>query len=128
MPKYALAFGTILVLLGLGGFLGTDARSVTALIPAFVGIVLLLLGATALIGSERSRKHAMHAAIVLATLGFAGAARGLIGLAVLTGGGTVERPVAVVMQSLMALLCAAFVVLGVRSFLSARARRRHAEH
>jgi hypothetical protein len=124
MPRYALIFGSALVLLGLGGFLATGARAVTALIPAFVGLPLVVLGVVGLRGSERSRRHSMHAAVLLALLGFAGAAPGLIGLTRLLGGGDVKRPAAAVMQSAMALVCLAFVALGVRSFLSARAQRR----
>jgi hypothetical protein len=124
MPGYTLVSGCVLVLLGVGGYLGTGARSVTALIPAFAGIPLVILGVVAMKGSERSRKHAMHAAVALALLGFAGAARGLAGLAAMLAGGDVQRPTAIVMQSLMALVCAAFVALGVQSFLAARARRK----
>jgi hypothetical protein len=127
MPKYALVFGSVLVLLGIGGFAGTGARSVTALIPAFAGVLFLILGIIAQKGSSQARRHAMHGAVILALLGFAGAGRGLVGLAILLGGGNVQRPVAVVMQSAMALVCAAFFGLGMRSFLSARGQRSQGE-
>jgi len=128
MPTYALIFGSALVLLGLGGFLATGAYAVTALIPAFFGLPLVILGLVGLRGSERARRHSMHAAVLLAMLGFAGAAPGLIGLARLLGGGEVKRPTAAVMQSAMALVCLAFVAIGVWSFLSARAQRRRSTH
>lgn len=124
MPTYTLIFGSALVLLGLGGFLATGARAVTALIPVFLGLPVVILGVVALKGSERARRHSMHAAVLLALLGFVGSAPGLIGLIRLLGGGDVKRPAAAVMQSAMALVCLAFIAFGVRSFLSARARRR----
>ena len=124
MPTYTLIFGSALVLLGLGGFLATGARAVTALIPVFLALPLVTLGLVALKGSERARRQSMHAAVLRALLGFVGSAQGLIGLARLLGGGDMNRPVAAVMQSAMALVCLAFIALGVRSFISARARRR----
>jgi hypothetical protein len=123
MSRQTLVFGGILILLGLGGFLGTGARSVTALIPAFVGLPMVALGLVALRGSERSSGYALGAAVALALLGFAGAARGLIKLPELLAGGDVERPIAIVMQSAMALVCAVFVALGIRWAVSSRARR-----
>ena len=61
MPKITIGLGILLILLGLGGYFGTDAKSFTALIPAFVGVPLLLLGCLAL--KDNLRKHAMHAAV-----------------------------------------------------------------
>jgi hypothetical protein len=91
---------------------------VTALIPAFLGIPIEIAGFAAL--KEAWRKHAMHVAVLLALLGFLGSARGLVSLPALLTGGEVARPAAVVAQSLTALLCLAFVVLAVRSFIQAR--------
>ena len=124
MPTYTLIFGSALVLLGLGGFLATGARAPTALIPVFLGLPLVVLAVVGLKGSERARRHSMHAAVLLALLGFVGSAQGLIGLTLLLAGGDVKRPAAAVMQSAMALVCLVFIALGVRSFLSALARRR----
>ena len=124
MPTYTVIFGSALMLLGLGGFLATGARAATALIPVFLGLPLVILGVVALKGSERARRHSMHAAVLLAMLGFVGSAPGLIGLARLLGGEDVNRPAAAVMQSAMALVCLAFIAFGVWSFLSVRARRR----
>jgi len=124
MPTSTVIFGSALVLLGLGGFLATGARAATALIPLFLGVPVVILGGVALKGSERARRHSMHAAVLLALLGFLGSAPGLIGIARLLGGGDVKRPAAAVMQGAMALICLVFIVLGVRSFLIARARRR----
>jgi hypothetical protein len=71
----------------------------------------------------RRLKLAMHLAALVALLGFAGGARGISGAVALLGGGEVERPVAAVVQSTMAVLCAAFLLLAIRSFIAARRER-----
>ena len=121
MARTAMTFGVLLILLGLIAYLGTGQESVTALIPAFFGVPLLLLGWLA--RTESRRKHALHAAAVLAALGLAGSVRGLPQAWQLMAGDEVARPVAVVVQAVMALLCLIFVVLAVRSFVAARRAR-----
>ena len=121
MARTAMTFGVLLILLGLIAYLGTGQESVTALIPAFFGVPLLLLGWLA--RTESRRKHALHAAAVLAALGLAGSVRGLPQAWQLMSGDEVARPVAVVVQAVMALLCLIFVVLAVRSFVAARRAR-----
>ncbi len=90
------------------------AASVTALIPAFFGIVLALCGLLALI-REGLRKHLMHVAVIVALLGF-----------ILTAGRLLMRvseltaSPAVISQAAMAVVCLVFVVLSIRSFSLAR--------
>lgn len=120
MAQTTRFFGLALVALGIIGYLATDAVSVTALIPAFFGIVLVILGWVA--RNERYRRHAMHFAAVIGVVGFVGAAPGLVGLLALLAGGEVQRPAAAVSQSIMAILMAIFVGLCVRSFVDARRR------
>lgn len=121
MARTAMTFGVLLTLLGLVAYLGTGRESVTALIPAFFGLPILLLGWLG--RAERRRKHALHAAAVLAALGLAGSARGLPQAWQLIAGGDVARPLAVIIQALMALICLIFLVLAVRSFVAARRAR-----
>ena len=83
-------FGLALIALGIIGYIATDAVSVTALIPAFFGIVLMILGWVA--RNERYRKHAMHVAAVVGVVGFVGAAPGLVGLLTLLSGGGSSTP------------------------------------
>lgn len=121
MVALSIGLGTVLTLLGVIGYVASGAESVTALIPAFFGIPILVLG---LIGrKEHLRRHMMHAVTLLALVGFAGSARGLGGLMNLIAGNDVTRPLATVMQSLMALLTLGFVVLAVKSFIDARRQR-----
>lgn len=119
MGPITIVFGLVLTLLGLAGYFGSDTKSMTALIPALFGVPLALLGLLAL--KDSLRKHAMHLAAMVGLLGFLGAAGSMINKVVKTGG--VEYSLALVMQALMALLCAVFVGLCVRSFIQARRAR-----
>jgi len=91
------------------------------LIPAAFGILLVALGLIARKAS--ATKHAMHAAAVLALVGFAGSVNGLPDLLKLLAGGELEHPLAGVAKSLMALALATFLGLCVQSFRQARKAR-----
>ncbi len=118
MAKITIGLGLVLIVLGLGGYFGTDRESWTALIPALFGLPLLILGLIAL--KERMRKGAMHVAVVIGLLGFVGTVRGLMKLPLLLTGGELARPGAVAVQAAMAIVCFVFVLLCVRSFIKAR--------
>jgi hypothetical protein len=115
MARATTAFGVVLIALGVIAYFGTAAVSATALIPAIFGAVLVLLGWLA--AHEGSRKHAVRLAVAVGLVGFLGAVPGLIGLWDLISGAEVQRPAAVVSQSLMAILMAVFVGLCVRSVI-----------
>ncbi|MDM7924286.1 MAG: hypothetical protein QUS14_18530 [Pyrinomonadaceae bacterium] len=127
MPKTAITFGVLLILLGLGAFgyafstlpPGEPAsRVVTALIPAIFGVLLALLGFAAS-AMENLRKHLMHGAVLIGLLGFLGTVSSVLKLPALFAG-TAERPAAVVVQFITAMLCVIFVALCVKSFIDAR--------
>lgn len=122
MAKATIGFGVALILLGLGAYgyaLTTPKASITALIPAFFGLPLAVCGAIAL--NENRRKHAMHAAVVLGVLGVIGTFKGLMKSPQLFGGWSeMDRPVAVLVQAIMAILMIIFVVMCVNSFIQAR--------
>jgi len=120
MPSTTIALGVVLIVLGLAGYFLTGAASVTALIPAFFGIVIALLGFVA--RDESRRKFAMHLAVFVALLGFLGSSRGLLGIGDVFAG-TAARPAAVISQSLMALLTLGYLVMAIRSFVAARRSR-----
>ncbi|MEO6333502.1 MAG: hypothetical protein ABIO91_00830 [Pyrinomonadaceae bacterium] len=119
MPSTSIVCGTLLVLIGILGYVNgvmTDHESKTALIPSAVGVILLLLGILART-REGLRKHLMHAAVVVAFLGFlAGVGRLVSKL------GELSYNAAVVSQVSMALVCLLFVILAVKSFADARGR------
>ena len=116
MAKITLGLGLVLIALGLGSYFGTGRASVTALIPAFFGLPLLLLGLVAL--KERVRTIAMIIAVVIGLLGFAGTVRGLMKLPVLLTSGQLDRPAAVAVQAAMAIVCFVLVLLSVWSFIN----------
>ncbi len=118
MAKITIGLGLVLIVLGLGGYFGTGREHGTALIPALFGLPLLILGLIAL--KERMRKGAMHVAVVIGLLGFAGTVSGLMKLPLLLTGGDLARPGAVAVQAAMAIVCFVFVLLCVWSFIKAR--------
>ena len=121
MPSITIALGVALIIVGLAGYFLTGAVSLTALIPAGFGIVIALAGVVA--RDDRMRKHAMHAAVLVALLGFLGSVRGVLQIGALLDG-TAARPAAVVSQTIMAVLTLGYIVVAVRSFIQARASRR----
>ena len=120
MPFTSIICGTLLVLVGAVGYVHgvmNDKASITALIPAFFGIILFVLGVIAR-AKENLRKHLMHAAVAVALLGFiAAAGRLIMKISELT------MSAAVISQIAMAAVCLAFVLLGVKSFAAARQNR-----
>jgi hypothetical protein len=118
MAKTSQLVGVILMVLGGGGYVASGMASPTALIPAFFGLVISGLGYYG--RHEQTRKTAMHLAMGVALVGLLGSARGLMGLPALLSGGDVERPVAVISQSVMAVVLIWYLFMGIQSFRAAR--------
>ena len=117
MPTTTRLFGIILIVLGVVSYVLTGRTSVTAMIPAFFGVVLVICALVA--RTESARKHAMHAAVAVGLVGaLAALGRGLP--AALSG--DAARP-AVLSQLVMGVLLLIYVGLGVRSFIDARRAR-----
>ncbi len=117
MPNIAIICGSLLVIIGFLGYgygLMNGNASLTALIPAAFGSVLEVLGFVAK-SSEGMRKHLMHAAVVVALLGFIMTAGRL-----LMKMNEISFGAAAASQLSMAIVCLVFVVLAVRSFVAAR--------
>lgn len=124
MSRTTIGFGLLLIVIGVAGFLMTlpSGAHVTALIPAVFG--LLIAGCGLLARNESKRKHAMHGAAFLALLGLGGCAMGVPKLIKwLSAGVTPERPVAVIDQTLTAVVLLVFLILCIKSFIAARADR-----
>ncbi len=118
MAKVSIVIGLILIILGLISYFGISSESITALIPAFLGVPILILGFLSL--NEKYLKHSMHAAAVLMLLGFGGTVSGLIKFFRMLGGEIFERPSAISIQAIMAVICLIFLVLAIKSFIDAR--------
>ena len=117
MPGISIFVGILLIVIGIAGYgygINVGNASVTALIPAFFGLVMVACGAIAQ-ASESLRKHLMHVAVVVALIGF-----------ILTAGrlamkiADITVSPAVLSQASMALVCLVFVILAIRSFAAAR--------
>ena len=99
--------GGSLSALGIGAYLGTGRRSITALIPTFIGAPTLL--------SVLAKRSGLSAAVVLNIVGLLGSAPGLVKLARwFQGDAELARPAAVATQSAMALLCGFFLAACAR--------------
>jgi hypothetical protein len=114
MHTAAIVCGVLLILIGVVGYFGTGTTSWTALIPAFIGIPLALLGVVSGM-KEDLRKHLMHAAVVIALLGFIAAA-GRLGMGLSSFSGKASE----ISLLSTAIVCLAFVILAIRSFAAAR--------
>ena len=117
MPTLTRTVGFLLILLGVAGYVATGGVSITALIPAFFGAVLLILAMVA--RNPNARKHAMHAALALALLGVLGTAPRIFAA---INAGNISRP-ATLAQIAMAVVLLVYIALGVKSFIDARRAR-----
>lgn len=121
MPLITLVYGDLLLVIGLAFYFGSGRASWTALLPAGFGIVFQILW---FLARNRSlRQHVMHTAAALGMVVFLGSVRGLLQLPRYLAGEPVARPLAVIEQSLVAVLSVVFVGLCIKSFLDARRRR-----
>ncbi|GAA0899307.1 hypothetical protein [Pseudonocardia zijingensis] len=117
MVRFTAAVGIVLIVLGVGAYALSGAASVTALIPAFVG--LPMLGCAALARSAAGRKPGLLVALGIAVLGALGSAMNVlkIGDAI---AGTAERPAAVWVSTVMFVLLVGYVVVAGRDQLKSR--------
>lgn len=125
MSSVSIVFGVLLS--ALGGFLYSEAtpnaegvKSLTALIPAAFGVVLIVCGIIA--RNDKARKHAMHLA---AMVGLIGCVMPLVRVLPKVFGSD-PLSFADKGQLAMAGLCGVFVALCVKSFIDARKARKGA--
>jgi hypothetical protein len=117
MPSTTRLFGLLLIVFGVASYVMTGRTSITAMIPAFFGVALVICALVA--RNEAARKHAMHAAVAIGLIGaLASLGRGVP--AAIAGGA--NRP-AVISQLAMGVLLLVYVALGVQSFIAARKAR-----
>lgn len=117
MNTLTVAIGGLLSAAGVVAYVATGATSLTALIPTLVGVILLICAALA--AKPTWRRHSIHAALVVALIGAAGSLTNVAKLGELFAG-TAERPSAVIVSTIMFVLLAFYIAMGVRSFIAAR--------
>ena len=126
MPLMTLALGVTLNLIGILSYsLQQGDRSATALIPAFIGGVFLILGGMAM--NQKLRKHSVHGALGLALLLGAYCIYKVVWM--LINIGDTENVTALRMFSFLATggACVGYLTLGIRSFRQARLARKEAD-
>ena len=120
MAALSILFGLLLSLLGVLLYTMAESKSITALIPAFFGVALIVLGFLAF--KENRRKHAMHGAALLGLIGLGFPAYRVVN-GVMEGK---DWTLATTGQTAMAALCGLFLFMCVKSFIDARRRRKQA--
>jgi hypothetical protein len=116
--RTTIGFGVALVLTGVAAY-GLTRGSVTALIPAFMGGIVLLLGLVARARPAAARGLVV-AALAIALLAVFGSFSGIGGVLAMLAGNPVERPAAAVAQTVTLLLSVAYLVVAGRAWLGAR--------
>lgn len=124
MAKLTVVTGIILIVLGVAVFIATGSHAPTALIPAFFGVVLGILGLSVRSDNSKRRMMIMHIAVTIGLIDviFPGW-RGVGDLIAQMHGQTVLRPAAMKEELAMAAICLVYVLLCVRSFIAARRDR-----
>lgn len=127
MAKPTLFIALLLILTGVGGFMlghpdaGATHVSYTALIPAWVGLALGILGALAF--NDGIRKHVMHVAAMVGLLAAGGDGFQLIKTINNSATPPDVRNLKIISMSVTLVLCVVFLVLCIRSFIAARRTR-----
>ncbi|WP_026534732.1 hypothetical protein [Arthrobacter sp. H14] len=115
MPRITIGLGVVLIALGVISYIATAFVSWTALIPAILGTIILVSGIIAV----KKPKIGIHIALVFAIIGIAGTLMNVMEIGALIAGDA-ERPAAVIASTITFVLLLVYVIVGVRSFISAR--------
>lgn len=115
MSKVSIYIGILLVVVGIAFYLGTGRTAMTAMIPAFFGLPVVLLGLWSNSAERRGRMMAAHIAVLITLLGTLGGI--VMGIISISKG---KAATVVADQLIMGVLCALHLILSVRSFIQAR--------
>ena len=117
MPIVGIMQGFFLIVIGIIFYLfPEDKQSVTALIPSFIGLGLLIPGYLAYT-NENMKMHAMHAAVLVSLIGTLGGAMGLPDMIA----GDFNRPT--IARLLLLIFCGEYMIFSIMSFRAARIKR-----
>jgi hypothetical protein len=123
MAKLTIAFGILLVLLGIFGFVATGSTHPTALIPVWIGLLFVLFGVMANTDNSKKRMLWMHISVTVALLVFLGMSPAAIDVVRLAHGVSFPYPAAVEEKAALGLFSLIYVLFCVRSFIAARRSR-----
>ena len=116
MPLYSIITGGFLAVFGVYSYISAGQSSITALIPTFIGLGLLLPGWLAYSNPEM-KKHGMHVAAVFALIGTLG---GLMAIPAIIDGDWSGSTIA---QLVLLLFCGEYMFFSIMSFREARIKR-----
>ena len=102
--RLGIVLGISLIVLSVSAYAVSDFVSITALIPAFFGVLVAILSLVGYRQTDRQRLAAYGIGL-LAVLGVLGSTRGIPDIIALLTGGTVESPIAAVSQGVMIAVC-----------------------
>lgn len=119
MPRTTIGTGVILIAVGIIAYIATAFASWTAMIPAILGLIMLICGLIAL----KTAKIGLIIALVVAILGVLGTTMNVMQLGELFAGDA-ERPAAVIASTLTFILLIIYVIVGIRSLVTARRQNR----
>ncbi|MBI88409.1 MAG: hypothetical protein CMB67_05230 [Euryarchaeota archaeon] len=120
VPRVAILNGVVLCIWGIFSYFAqsADPPSVTAMIPALMGLPMLMMGLLSE-WNESNRHHYMHASMVIALLMALGGARVVTGFS--------EMSILGILSHLLLLqIGISFTVIGIMSFRKARLNREEA--
>jgi hypothetical protein len=123
MAKLTIAFGILLILLGVLGYVLTGSAHPTALIPCGIGLLFVLFGAMANTENSKKRMLWMHISVTVALLVFLGMIPAAIDVIRLSRGAYFAYPAAVEEKAALGLFSLIYVLFCVRSFIAARRSR-----
>ncbi|SVB38896.1 uncharacterized protein METZ01_LOCUS191750 [marine metagenome] len=117
LPLVAMLEGLFLIVMGVIFYLfPEDKQSVTALIPSFIGLGLLIPGYLAYT-NENMKMHAMHVAVLVSLIGTLGGAMGLPDMIA----GDFNRPT--IARLILLIICGEYMFFSIMSFRQARIKR-----
>ena len=116
-----IVLGIALVVLGVGAYVLSDFASITALIPAFFGVLIAILGVVGYQQTDRQRLAAYGIGL-LAVLGVLGSTRGIPDIIALVTGGAVESTMAAVSQGTMIAVCLVLLAAVIQFIRDTRKR------
>ena len=123
MAKVTVLFGVLLILLGVSSYVLTGHKFPTSLIPVAFGILLSTFGSLAETPDSKRRMLFMHIAVTVGLLGFLATAPAVFQAFELFKGKLFPFPAAIEEKAAMSLLLLIYVILCVRSFITARRSR-----
>lgn len=121
MAIVAVVFAVLLIGLGVGGYVGTGSKDLSALMPVWIGLVMGVGGALAMTAKDKLRKIFTHINEAIGLLSFlvsAIVALNFYGNA--RSEGIDVDPIALWLKVALVLVLLVYVNLCVRSFMAAR--------